>query len=94
MTDQPSGIDLCRAALDHARTTPKTMPEATEQDPEQPEPMVNDSYIQGAQKAREALLAHRDDPPPEPTPVRTRENASDGYRRVRAVYLNTRRPAA
>jgi predicted nucleic acid-binding Zn ribbon protein len=47
-----------------------------------------------ALRAEEARAAHREavaGPRPEAPPTRTRENASDGFKRVRAVYLATRK---
>lgn len=46
---------------------------------------------EGLQQARAALAAGRSAERPAPPPSRTRESASDGYKRTRAVYLNNRR---
>lgn len=48
-----------------------------------------------AAEARAALRARMAEPPPELPPARTRENASEGYKSTRAVYLTSyRRPSA
>ncbi len=85
MTDQPSRADRIRAAIASARAESA---DSAEQPQEPAGLTLSDCYRAGLEAARAALAARapRDAPPP-----RTRENASDGFKRVRAVFLANRR---
>jgi hypothetical protein len=90
MTEQQSeAIRLARIAIANARDAAKTAPvEGPAEAPEPDQDALSDCYRDGLTAARAALAeAPPRDPPDTP---RTRESASDGYKRARAVYLTTR----